>query len=285
MSATTLLRSRALRKPAGTPPFVLFTGGKGGVGKSILAANAAVALASRGHRVLLADLDLGLADLDVLLRLSFEHTIEDALLGRARFADCVVEGPGGVRVLGGSSGTAAMGRLHDDERAKLLAGLFELSRGHDVVIADGAAGIGPEVLETCALADHVLVVTTPEPTALTDAYGLVKALHQASVEHGRDVPTPEIVVNQSRSVEEAEHAAAKLRSVCERFLARSPRTAGWMPASTAVARSAALQQPFALATSDGLATGQLARFVARIERLALGAARAPVAQGKGTHGR
>lgn len=285
MNATTLERARAAKKPAGTPPLVLFTGGKGGVGKSLLAANAAVALASRGHRVLLADLDLGLADLDVLLRLRCERTLEDALAGRVRFADCVVDGPGGVRVLGGSSGTPSMGRLDDDERAKLFEGLFDVSREHDVVIADGAAGIGPEVLESCALADHVLVVTTPEPAALTDAYGLIKALHQETVEHGRDVPTPELVVNQARSVEDAEHAAAKLRTVCERFLARSPRTAGWMPASTAIARSAALQQPFALAATDGLASGQLARLVARLERLCLGAVRTQAPQAKRTHGR
>lgn len=276
---------RLVRKPSGAPPFVLFSGGKGGVGKTLLAANAAIELSRRGHRVLLVDLDLGLADLDVVLRVSCPHTLEDALEGRVSLAQCVVTGPANVAVLGASSGTPAMARLDDAQRARLFEMLFELARDYDVVLADGAAGIGPDVLDACVLADHVFVVTTPEATALTDAYGLIKALHAWSSQHGRDVPTPELVINQSKSLEEAELTASKLRAVCERFLARSPRSAGWMPDSPAIERSAATQRPFALDPERGLPWSCLARLASRLERLCLGPVLTGAPQGVATHGR
>lgn len=273
------------RKRAGSPPFVLFSGGKGGVGKTLLAANAAIALARRGRRVLLVDLDLGLADLDVLLGITPTRTVEDALAGRAALADCVVRGPAGIAVLGASSGSIAMSRLEPAQRARFFTELFELARGYELVIGDSAAGIGPEVLDACVLADHVFVVTTPDPAALTDAYGLIKALHAWSLEQERDVPTPELLVNQSRSLDEAETSASKLRAVCERFLSRSPRSAGWMPSSPAVSQSAARRRPFALDPDGGLPWSCLARLATRVERLCLGPALAAGAQASGAHGR
>lgn len=281
---------------AHSAPFVVLTGGKGGVGKTLLAANLAIELGRRGVRVLLVDLDLGLANLNVLMRLSSARNVEDALCGRCAFADCVVSGPGGVSVLPAGSGTLDMGRLDAPRRARLFASVRDLSRGYDIVLGDSAAGIGPDVLAACAVADRVLVVTTPQPAALTDAYGLIKALHAFGEESGREVPTPELVINQARSVEEAELTATKLRAVCERFLARSPRKAGWMPESAVIARSAVTQRPFALdglvascepgdpsdssraGRGKSLALACLAQLAGRIERLARGP-RTPSAQG------
>ena len=159
-------------------PFVLVTGGKGGVGKTTVAANLGVEMAGAGKRVLIVDLDLGLANLNVLLGLDAPRTIEDALSGIAEAADCVVEGPGGVHVLAASSGTERMGRLTEDHRERIVELIAQVAADYDVVIGDSAAGIGPDVMDFASIADRVLVVTTPELAALTDAYGLIKALDQ-----------------------------------------------------------------------------------------------------------
>lgn len=251
-----------------TTPFVLLTGGKGGVGKTAATANLGVHLARRGKRVLLVDLDLGLANLNVMLRLAPRRHIGDALAGRCRLADCVVTGPGGVHLLPAGSGSAEMARLDDERRARLLGDLGQLARGYELAIGDSAAGIGPDVLAFAARADVVLVVTTPDPTALTDAYGVFKALDAHARETAVEIPTPEVFVNLVSGVEEAEATAARLRAVCQRFLARSPRLAGWLPRTPAV-RTACLEQRAFTAERwrNSLENHCLRRLAGRIERL------------------
>jgi flagellar biosynthesis protein FlhG len=261
-------------------PIVLVTGGKGGVGKTTLAANMACALARRGKKVLLVDLDLGLADAHVLLHIAAPRTLEDALFGRCRMSECIVRTDAGLDVLAAGSGTPEMAHLGEELRARLSQGLRDLARSYDIVVADGASGIGPDVLAFCGLADHVLVVTTPEPMALTDAYGLIKALHAFGEATQDDVATPEIVVNRAAGLEEAEAAAARLRRVCERFLSRSPRNAGWMPASGAVEIAARCQRPFALDARQGLAHACLDALATRLSRL--GPALESVSRGSST---
>jgi flagellar biosynthesis protein FlhG len=261
------LSDRARKLARLEAPFTLVTGGKGGVGKTTLAVNLALQLAREGRRVLLVDLDLGLANVDVLLRLSSARTLEDALDGLCRFEDCVVPGPFGSWILPASSGASRMTALDDSRRAALFDGLAELSKQFDCVIGDSAAGIGADVLEFAAHADCVLVVTTPDPAALTDAYGLIKALDELARDDGRDVPTPELVVNFADGIAQAEVVARKLGAVCERFLSRSPRFAGWMPRSRAVQESVSSQRPFAVAAPRSLESACLRRLAERIGRL------------------
>ncbi len=250
-------------------PFVLVTGGKGGVGKTTVAGNMGVELARTGRRVLLVDLDLGLSNLDVLFGLSaVEARIDQALDGTCSMQDCIVEGPGGVHLIPAASGEEAMGALSEDRQAKLLELIAEVAPQYDIIVGDSAAGIGPEVLGFASVADRVFVVTTPELAALTDAYGLIKALGQFGARSDVDIPTPEIIVNHAKGVEEGKAVAAKLRSICERFLARSPRQAGWLPSSVHVARSGASQSPFALRPKRALEQLCITQIASRLERLA-----------------
>ena len=205
--------------------------------------------------------------MQVFLRLPHGPTVEDALVGDAELADCVVRYRRGFDVLPASSGTAAMGDLGAGRRERLLEGLSRLGERYDIVVADGAAGIGPDVLGIAAAADHVLVVTTPEPAAVTDAYGLIKAVGGWADGAGAELSTPELVINRARGVDEARATAHKLRAVCERFLARSPRMTGWLPASQVVALAAARQAPFVTGETDAADGGRRALLASCVTRI------------------
>jgi flagellar biosynthesis protein FlhG len=247
-------------------PFVLVSGGKGGVGKTMLAVNLAVQLASEGRKVLLADLDLAMADAHVMLRLRPTSTISDALSGRMAIQDCVVRAPGGFDLLAAESGEPALAGDDAQRRERVLAVLSELSRDYDIVLGDSAAGVGPDVLGFAEVADRVLIVTTPDPAALTDAYGWIKALDLHAARQGIDLPTPELVLNQVAGADQADGLSTKLRGVCERFLSRSPRMAGWLPHSGLVGASIARQRPFALDRPLCLENHCMRRLSARVQR-------------------
>ncbi|QDV05023.1 Septum site-determining protein MinD [Planctomycetes bacterium Poly30] len=250
-------------------PFVLVTGGKGGVGKTTVAGNLGVELARTGRRVLLVDLDLGLSNLDVLFGLSVgEPRIDRALAGECSVQECIVEGPAGIHLLPASSGEESMAQLSSDRRAKLAALIEEIAPSYDLIIGDSAAGIGPDVLGFASVADRVFIVTTPELAALTDAYGLIKALDQFGARTAVDIPTPEVIVNHASGVEEGKAVASKLRTICERFLARSPRQAGWLPRSVHIERCSSHQSPFALTPKRALEQLCISQIASRLTHLA-----------------
>ncbi len=249
-------------------PLVLVTGGKGGVGKTTLAANLGVALARMGRAPVLCDLDFGLADLSVVLKLAPAHDSDDFFAGRRTLEECLVEGPLGLRVL--AAGEATHDPVHGGERrARLLAALAALPCAGGPALADSPAGIGPDVLDVALHAARVLLVTTPDPAALADAYRVVKAVDARAREAGREVPTPEVFVNLAADAAEARAVAERLRSACERFLARSPRLVGWMPRSRGVLCASARQEPFLVSDPGSLATRAVLRLARRFSDLAI----------------
>ncbi len=270
-------RERRERAGAGDlgRPFVLVTGGKGGVGKSTVAANLGVLVADElarnagGEHAVLVDLDFGLANLDLLFGQRPERNLESFFRAEAELADCLTRVGGRLELLPAGSGSHEMGRPDQQRRATLLQALAELPCDRQVLIGDSPAGIGPDVLDFGSRADRVIVVTTPEPAAMLDAYGLLKALDAEARLRGKEVPTPELFVNRAADTVEAAAVAKHVRTTAERFLSRSPRLAGWCPESHLVRDSVRAREPFARSAPDAHPTRSLRILARRLVSLAL----------------
>lgn len=192
---------------------IAVTGGKGGVGKTNVSLNTAIALGQQGNRVLVLDADLGLANCDVMLGLRVERNLSHVLSGECELDEILVEGPAGIKIVPATSGSQSMVELSPSEHAGLIRAFSELNTEFDILIVDTAAGISDMVLSFSRAAQDVMVVVCDEPTSITDAYALIKVL---SREHG--VYKFKIVANMVRSMREGTELFAKLSKVTDRFL-------------------------------------------------------------------
>lgn len=251
---------------------VAFVSGKGGVGKTHLAVSAALAAAGLGARVLLVDGDLGLANVDVLLGLPAGAGSRELLEGRARLDEVLHRGPRGVHILPAASARAELAALPRTEIARLAALLRRAAARFDLVLLDLGAGIGPVVLQLAALCGRAVVVATPEPTSLADAYAVVKLLHG----QGRgDGPELELVVNTAGSELEALETHDHLDRLARRFLGRGLRYRGHVPRDPRVPRAVALQRAVVEAAPTSPAARAIVRLAADLLQAVKGAGRFP----------
>ena len=241
------------------------TSGKGGVGKTFLAANLAAALARRGERVLVLDADLGLANLDVVLNLHPKVTLHDVFTGKVLLEDAILPAPCGFSVLLAGSGLVEYSRLTSEVRQQLVQIIDTVAPRFDHILIDTGAGISDVVLYAVSLADAVLVISTPEPTSMTDAYAMIKVL--ATQQQRRAI---RLVVNQVGRVGDGRAILKQLQLVVDKFVAPqlAPESGslkleliGEVPDDSAV-RAAVVKRKLLLAIQPGCPAAQAIEAIA-----------------------
>jgi len=243
-------KSKRSSKPAVPPPpsrprrrrrrrTIAVTSGKGGVGKTNIVTNLAIALARQGVRVLVLDGDLGLANVDLLLGVAPQFDLQDVILGGRNVRDVVLEGQDGIRVVPASSGVEELANLDEYRTEVLLRSLAELDGEVDIILIDSPSGIGTHATSLIQGADQILVVTTPEPTSFSDAYAMIKVLVRRPLKC-----TPALLVNQADSEESAIAVARRVKNVAKRFLNLDVDYWGYVLDDESVPKSVLRQEPF-----------------------------------------
>ena len=218
---------------------IAVSGGKGGVGKTNVAVNLSLALQEAGARVLLLDADLGLANADLLLGLDPQHTLQHVIHREAQLEDIVLTGPLGLHILPGGTGLPELANLNSLDIVRLLGSLRALERRHDLLVIDTAAGISLQVTRFAQAADDVIVVCTPEPPSMLDAYGLIKALRG-----NQRIGALHLLVNMTTRRGEMEQTHKSLATVARHYLGLDLQLLGELPRDDSVVECVKRQQPF-----------------------------------------
>ncbi|MFT5755322.1 MAG: flagellar biosynthesis protein FlhG [Alteromonadaceae bacterium] len=228
---------------------IAVSGGKGGVGKTNISLNTAIALAQLGKKVLVLDADLGLANVDVMLGLRVQRNLSHVLSGECELDDIIIEGPAGIKVIPATSGTQSMVDLTPAEHAGLIRAFSDMKTVFDVLIVDTAAGISDMVLSFCRASQDVLLVVCDEPTSITDCYALMKLL---SRDHG--IFKFKVVANMVRSPGEGQQLFGKLSKVSDRFLDVALDLVGVVPYDENIRKSVRKQKAIVEAFPDSPAS-------------------------------
>jgi flagellar biosynthesis protein FlhG len=217
---------------------IAITSGKGGVGKTSLAVGIAIALAKNGSSVTLLDADLGLANINVILGIIPKYNLYHVIKGKKKLKDIVIEVPEGIKIIAGASGFHQLANLDIKQRNDFIEAVAELDED-DYMIIDTGAGISQNVLSFVNASDEVIVVTTPEPTAITDAYGIIKSIASQSPEK-----PVKLIVNRVQSVSEGKRVAQRVINIAGQFLNIKVENMGFIFDDIYVPKSVRNQKPF-----------------------------------------
>jgi len=239
---------------------IAVTSGKGGVGKTNISVNFALAMASRGKKILLFDADMGLANVDVMLGIVPHFNLAHVLTGQKTLAEIITDGPNGIRlVASGSGGVRELADLNDEQRNKFLNALLALQSQSDLILIDTGAGLHRNVLAFVLAAEEVVIVTTAEPTSLMDAYGMIKILYRE-----KKNPVISVIVNMVSNQAEADEAGRKLTILARRFLNLEIDYLGFVPRDQAMIRAVKEQKPVMLSAPNSPAAISINRLAEAI---------------------
>ncbi len=240
---------------------IAITSGKGGVGKSNIAVNLAIKMAESGKRVALLDADLGLANADVLCNVDLKWNLSHLISKKRQLSEVMIKTPGGFYLIGGASGLAKMADLTDMDRQRILDSLSELEATFDVLIIDTGAGINANVLCFTRAADHVLIVTTPEPTAITDAYAVAKVMIRDGQQRQMS-----LLVNQVRSASEGRAVYERISKVARQFLGVGLYDAGYVFSDENVSLAVRRRNPFVISAPRCNASACVAQLATKLRQ-------------------
>ena len=257
----TQLRSLVRQQRRQRASVIAITSGKGGVGKSNVAVNLSIKLASVGKSVVLLDADLGLANADVLCNIDLPYNLSHVIARKRELHEVMVTAPGGFKLIGGASGLARMADLTDFDRSRIVESLMAVEHSADTIVIDTGAGISPNVLSFTRAADHVLVVTTPEPTAITDAYAVIKVITKDGLDRRIS-----LLVNQVRNAAEGRMVHERVAKVAKNFLGVNVLDAGHLVMDDHVRRAVIQRVPFLLSAPKSAASFCVTQLAMRFEQ-------------------
>lgn len=238
--------TQRVRQKAGQKARVItITSGKGGVGKTSVSVNLAIFLSRMGKRVIVLDADFGLANIEVMLGVRPSHNLADLMFRGRSITDIITYGPEGVGFISGGSGIEEMADLSREQVFQLIQKLDELDRMADIILIDTGAGIGNTVLEFVAASSEVLLVATPEPTSITDAYALLKTLSRCASYHAGQT-TIKIIANQVNSHQDADELFQKIGVVVQKFLDIELEYLGAVPYDINMSKAVIRQNPISI---------------------------------------
>jgi len=249
-------------KAADKARIITVTSGKGGVGKTNLSVNMALAFARLGKKVIVMDADLGLANVNVMLNMIPKYNLYHVIKKQKTIREILVETEYGISIVAGASGFSQIANMGEDDRKDFISELDSLSNA-DIIIIDTSAGVSSNVLDFIAAADDAVIITTPEPTAITDAYGIIKIL---ATEYDSLNMGLKLVVNRAKGAAEAKSVADRMINIAGQFLNLKVDYLGFIYDDSAVPHAVLRQKPFMVVDPKCKASICVQHIVERMDR-------------------
>jgi len=253
---------KPIARPANRARVITVTSGKGGVGKTNLSVNMALAFARLGKKVIVMDADLGLANVNVMLNMIPKYNLYHVIKKQKTIREILVETEYGISIVAGASGFSQIANLGEDDRKDFIAELDTLSNA-DIIIIDTSAGVSSNVLDFIAAADDAVIITTPEPTAITDAYGIIKII---ATEYDSLNVGLKLVVNRAKGAAQAKNVADRMINITGQFLNLKVDYLGFIYDDVSVPHAVLRQKPFMVVDPKCKASICVQHIVERMDR-------------------